>query len=578
MLAFASVGLMTVTSCNDYLTIYPTDRVTGKDFWKTAGDVQETMAAAYAQMISGATEERAIVWSTFRSDEVIQSTSFTNNDFENISAVNLLQTQNVCDWASFYAVINRCNIVLEHAPKVMEIDPEFTQGDYEVVRGNMLALRSLCYFYLVRAFRDVPYTKQAYEDDDEQMVIPQSAPDSVLAFCINDLEEAGHLVMKSGAYGNGNWRNKGYFTRDAVNALLADIYLWRGSMTHNVSDYRQCIAYCDMIIESKDKWFKENNTDQVTVGDANDRYHLYTAENAMREIFVNGNSRESILELQYDGNTNANSTLCNYLYRTSDNSAISRFMASQIFNATSTDANTQSSQKIFFSKNDHRYWDNVFEVENDDYTELNIRKYATITGDNAPTSGNGQNFAQGATRRVANFTQNWMVYRLTDVMLMKAEALVQISQEDESALEQAFNLVQVVNKRSMSTRGNAPTDTLKIGDFQTQGEMENLVLAERGRELSFEGKRWFDLMRYCYRHMEGVDITKLMADQVEWPQLYQPMLAMAARKYTTGGDVFIYKMKSEPYLYWPIYQHDLKVNKLLKQNPVFKLVETSVKQ
>ena len=62
----------------------------------------------------------------------------------------------------------------------MAEDPEFTQGDYQVVRAQMLALRSLCYFYLVRAFRDVPYTTHSYENDSEVEVLEQSAPDVVL--------------------------------------------------------------------------------------------------------------------------------------------------------------------------------------------------------------------------------------------------------------------------------------------------------------------------------------------------------------------------------------------------------------
>jgi len=30
-----------LTSCNDFLTIYPTDRVVGEDFWKTKADVNQ---------------------------------------------------------------------------------------------------------------------------------------------------------------------------------------------------------------------------------------------------------------------------------------------------------------------------------------------------------------------------------------------------------------------------------------------------------------------------------------------------------------------------------------------------------
>jgi len=106
--------------------------------------------------------------------------------------------------------------------------------------------------------------------------------------------------------------------------------------------------------------------------------------------------------------------------------------------------------------------------------------------------------------------------------------------------------------------------------------MELLVMAERERELCFEGKRWWDLMRYCYRHMEGVNINELLASRTEWPALYQPMLKMVIRKYSGegGGDAVSYKMKSEPYLYWPIREGELKVNSLLKQNPVYHQEET----
>ena len=241
------VGVATIvavtgfSSCSDFLTIYPTDKTIGEDFWKSKEDVQEMVAGAYSSMCSYDCQTRAIIWGAFRSDELVKYSNYNDAGLDNINVVNLLPTNGYNNWAAFYSVINRCNIVLNHAPHVMEIDPVFTGGDYQITRAQMLALRSLCYFYLVRTFRDVPYTTQSYEDDDQFMTIPQTCPDSVLQFCIRDLEEAEQGIMKSGSY--GDWRDKGYFTRDAVNSLLADIYLWRGSMTKSQSDYQKCIEY-----------------------------------------------------------------------------------------------------------------------------------------------------------------------------------------------------------------------------------------------------------------------------------------------------------------------------------------------
>ena len=119
----------------------------------------------YKSMIAYDIQERAIMWGAFRSDELVKFSSVNDNTLDNIAAVNLLPTNKYNSWEAFYKVINNCNIVLNHAADVLEEDPEFTQGDYEVVRAQMLALRSLCYFYLVRAFRDVPYTTHSYEVD-----------------------------------------------------------------------------------------------------------------------------------------------------------------------------------------------------------------------------------------------------------------------------------------------------------------------------------------------------------------------------------------------------------------------------
>jgi hypothetical protein len=71
--------------------------------------------------------------------------------------------------------------------------------------------------------------------------------------------------------------------------------------------------------------------------------------------------------------------------------------------------------------------------------------------------------------------------------------------------------------------------------------------------------------------MQGVNISQRLADTSTWPDLYQPMLRMVIRKYGSGGegDAVTYKMKNEPYLYWPIQESETKVNSLLKQNPVY---------
>lgn len=571
-----------LTACNDFLTIYPTDRIVGSEFWKTKADVDQMVDGCYQSMISYDIQERAIMWGAFRSDELVKLTDYNDNTLDNIAAVNILPTNRYSKWDAFYRVINNCNIVLNHAEDVMAEDPEFTQGDYQVVRAQMLALRSLCYFYLVRAFRDVPYTNHSYEDDSQVEMHEQSTPEVVLQHCLDDLQEARRYIMRSGAYGRYDWRNKGYFTRDAVDALMADIYLWRAAMTHSSSDYQQAIVCADSVINSKHAFYEFYKEYDITEQEK-DIYHLEKGDLAMYTIFNTnqGNSHESILEWQYNGRDNSNVALQNYYYQSGNENSYrqtSILMASQIFTTVDQNANNDQGQKIYLSKNDYRFWNNVYNANNEEALQLSIRKMVDASGTTVGLTGTvGE--AKSNSRGFREFRQNWIVYRLTDVMLMKAEALVETAanDSDQVVLKQAFDLVQAVNKRSML---KTASDTLKFESFKSKEEMELLVLAERERELCFEGKRYFDLMRYCYRHMEGVDIRQRMADQGAWPELYQPMLKMIIRKYSGGGgegDAVSYKMKSEPYLYWPIEESETKVNSLLKQNPVFIQEKTTSK-
>ena len=107
-------------------------------------------------------------------------------------------------------------------------------------------------------------------------------------------------------------------------------------------------------------------------------------------------------------------------------------------------------------------------------------------------------------------------------------------------------------------------DTLQVTDYPTKSDMELLVLAERERELCFEGKRWWDLMRYCYRHMKGEDINFTMSDGLVAPALPKQFVTFITRKYVGGeSEALSSKLKNEKQLYWPIQESELKVNNLL---------------
>lgn len=563
-----------LTSCLDTI-ILPDDKTVDEDFWKTKQQVSSMVNGAYSAMTANDLLARLIVWGDFRTDELLGPSntvdvSTAQQALDEIAAVNMQTTNMFGDWSSLYNVINRCNIVLERAEAVMDEDPNYTLGDYQVDRSQMLALRALCYFYLVRNFRDVPYITEAYMNSSQNMQVAQSAPSVVLQHCISDLEEAAKTPIDARGFGKSEWQRVGWMTNDAINSLLADIYLWMASVTHSQADYQQCVAYCDKVIESKRSQHVRGRNEVVEK-----EYPLCDAADMYGDLFVSQNAEESIYELQ----SRSNQAVCQYYYKyknASNNSGEGWLRATPFFgNTASTYTTTTSlSNATLYSAGDLRYYAACY-LPGAGEESYSVRKMISETPvTSKTTTANRESYGYGGLDR------NYIIYRLTDVMLMKAEALVQQVDTTKTADEQAeqfrlpFHLVQVVNSRALHQENQG--DSMKWNTFKgfTKEQFEQLIMQERLREFCFEGRRWYDLLRFNYRHITGVDYSSTMAQILDnggsLPANSTDMLTLATRQRGTEQSGVIAKMENEAYLYMPVPNSDIIVCPLLRQNPAYK--------
>lgn len=592
-LAVAFLGGLSLCSCTDFLTIYPTDKTVGENFWKNKDQVDQMITGAYTGMISGSNIERFIMWGDYRSDVMRKTSALNNTTLDNITNVDLYPSSGYNSWSSFYYVINTCNLVMHHAQDVLAVDPDYTEGDYQTTRAQMLGLRALCHFYLVRTFRDVPYVTKAYEKSDDLTLDGQLAPDSTLQLCINDLVEAERGCYKYGTFAADDWRSVGLLSKDAINAILADVYLWRASLWSKTDKekaktyYQACIDYADKVIESHKRFYENNYKGSASSDNATAPYYLLSGNQAFYKNFVEGNSRESIFELQFDGTSNVNNLVRQYFYKHQDATSTYGMLAGTIaVGNTLGDEPTPSTQSastsaLYQSENDYRYYDNSYGVNIGNASSFEIRKmvYNMPATSVIPTNKQGYTYLQ--TRGFDNYKQNWIMYRITDVMLMKAEAETQLAGTDANKLKHAFQIVNAVNKRSLDPLAINKDSLVYQDNYDKQAKLELLCLQERGRELLYEGKRWYDLVRYSYRHMTGVDPTKTLYEIDPKGSLY-PTLDDADNefknilnaKYSTN----ILKFKNEAFLYWPILQQETKNNKLIHQNPVYVETQTSERQ
>ena len=227
-----------MSSCTDYLTIIPADVVVEENFWQTKDQVNGMLATSYLKLLSRDAVTKAIVWGEMRSDNMTYPPSY-NTDIKNIVEANIIDENGFCDWGIYYEAINYANLVLEGAPKVVESDPDFSEGDLDVVMGEMYAMRALCHFYLVRTFRDIPLALKSAKNDAEIPEYVQAHPLEALDMIMKDLDRAENMVMKSGAFSNPQ-QNLGRITRNAVLAIKADVNLWRAAFAtyYEGSEYK----------------------------------------------------------------------------------------------------------------------------------------------------------------------------------------------------------------------------------------------------------------------------------------------------------------------------------------------------
>lgn len=571
--AFITLG---TTSCDDFLTIYPSNEITEEQFWEDRTDLESGIRGCWKQFISQDIMERMVVWGECRSDNFDLMTE-SWDDMKDLMNANLLETNSLFSWSAFYKTINFCNKVLQYGPLVVERDKSFTSEDWKPVEAEMKALRALNYFYLVRTFREIPFEFNPIgsEHDVKEHSGRQFKAEVVLDSIINDVEAVKDNGMRQ--YTN-ELDNKGRFTRESIYTLLADMYLWRAAKnaspdsvakygSKSQDDYQKVIEYCDAVLDMyMERYDRDNPMGGGTSSENNENpYHLIrmnanggtqdVVDDVYDEIFVQKNSRESILELQFDGSTNSNTCLYNYrdnngLYRHRDNNTGLLQASAPCQTVTRNIDNTSG----LFSQSDIRRWQSLV------YTEAGQRVYSIgkytyqrITHDNLEDNSEG---TENAFIPTGSFNSNWIIYRLSDVLLMKAEAITRLDAPTTEQLQDAFNCVTMILYRS-NPSVTTDRDKLSFTDYQEPSQLFDLVMRERRREFFGEGKRWFDLVRMAEH--DGTTTN---------------MLTLLLTKYATNTNAVRAKLASMNSLYSPVYENELKVNPNLHQNPAWEKEET----
>lgn len=506
------VLVLVVSGCSkDFLSETNPNSLASDNFWKTSGDVDKAFAGVFAQLQSvdfyngNSSGQNAGVYRL----DFLTDNGYCNYDFINGASVtrgDYSPTDGLVNsfWTACYRMIQRSNDFLENVDRVKAV----TEVNRNTMKAEVRFLRALAYHHLAMCYRDAPLITKT--QTLEEAKVPKNTYKELSDFVISELNAitAGTdlpVVV-----------TKGRVTKGAALALLARFYLYNKNYTESAATAQKVIAL--------------------------NQYNLNTA---YPTLFTIGGetSRDVIFAVQYAGpglaagigatfngyfpaspqvHTVALPNLADAYYCT-DGLPITR---SPLYNASNKTLNRDPRFNATIVTTQSLFRNAAILATNLAPTRFRLRKWADESALNSTNAfDNGQDF---------------YVLRYAEVLLTRAEALLESGTYTEQEVRDLVNLVR--------TRATMPKVETVEGTGLTKQQLIDIVRQERRVETTFEGLRYYDLKRWGILKQRAVDIYTSV-DKVQ-------VTAIQTRTFN----------ESRHYV-WPIPQREIDANSALVQHP-----------
>ncbi|UKJ08564.1 RagB/SusD family nutrient uptake outer membrane protein [Solitalea lacus] len=253
-ITLALLGVLSVSSCKDYLTVDPQTMVDQQKLYTTETGFKDALTGIYLQMKSSQLYGEAMTMTTMEhlvsSWDVDVNTTSEKLNFFNYTDAGVANTFESIFGAEYKAIAN-INAILDHIDEKKDV---FKPGMYETIKSECLALRAYCHLDILRLFGPIPsnttegnmlpyvtslthtpnagvsfsiYQQALLKDLDEAAALAQKV-DPILNFSLAQLSNPGpaNAFYPSDNYLAYRYLRMNYY---AIKALQARAYLWFGN-------------------------------------------------------------------------------------------------------------------------------------------------------------------------------------------------------------------------------------------------------------------------------------------------------------------------------------------------------------
>lgn len=336
-----------------------------------------------------------------------------------------------------------------------QLDQSQNVSNKEVTVAQLKGIRAFYYYCMIDLFGGVPIVT-----DFKDVSLPKQATRAeVFDFIVSELKSIEDVVPKE-----NNTANYGKITQGVVQALLAKMYLnavvWKGSPM-----WQETIAYCDKVMNSGQYSLEADWKSNFSAHNESSKENIFVVpfdENSGNFMLADETLHyKSVLTFGLKSSPwNGFCGLTEYIQAFDDNDPrkADSFLWGPQYNAQTGELLTTGSGDPL-----------IFTIE-----VPSLESASQADGARC----NKYEFEKGATD---NMNNDFVVFRLADMYLMKAEALLRSGGSSAAAL----SLVNIIRERAFK---NSAHDLTSI-------DLDK-VLDERAFEFAWEGPRRQDLIRY----------------------------------------------------------------------------------
>ncbi len=491
IISIISIGIA-LCSC-DFFDVKP-QIITEDDFYKTNDEVKYALAGVYGVMSNEAFYGNYYSLMCSNIDDLCYYNRATTSNYTNVYKHDATATEVYQAWTEIYKGIRNANAFMASTPASLDMDG--------ALRNEARFLRAYYHFLLAQAWGDVPLRDKAIKVyNPDYLNCPASKQFDVLVWAVEEMEACISLASESldGAPSRIN--------RYTVHGILARAYLFmagesvdRGASSYTKEEcYRRAKDHSLAVIQSQ-KFELNPDYSKVFINMISDKYNDPGYFESMWEVDFYGH-RESasswsngrigdLIGLQSSGSSGYEEFMCNFAYGQYNGSL-------RLWDLYWSTDRTESERETSTITDERQKWNMPpynYVGKKDQAGNIIVEPSKGKAEYHSSPTGAQAVRNCGKWRREVEYEGvmdskrlytgiNFPILRYSDVLLMYAEASLELTQSVEGS---AYDCVLMVRDRA----GISTETSYDLDSFRT------LVRNERGRELCFEALRKYDLIRW----------------------------------------------------------------------------------